>query len=137
MKTLLKRLFGIQRLEDELAGMWAELEATKLALLTERMRRRAYIDKTLEERRARFGPWKAKKDGKGFYRKVTYPNSMPSWRTESAQSLPNFLTAAGCGLPCDGFGKEIKEPDYVLEDRACRNPFYEDANDEIKAVLAH
>lgn len=88
MKTLIKRLLGIQRLEDELTGVWAELEATNLALLTERMSHRAYVEKTLDERRARFGPWKAKKDGKGFYRKITYPNSMPSWRTESAKSLP-------------------------------------------------
>lgn len=84
MKTLIKRLFGIQRLEDELTGVWAELEATNLALLTERLMRKDMMD----ARAARFGPWKAKKKGGGFYRTITYPNSAPTWRRESAASLP-------------------------------------------------
>jgi hypothetical protein len=84
MKTLIKRLFGITRLENELAGTWAELEATNLALLTERALRRDMM----KEREAQFGEWKPKKNGKGYYRRIKYPLAMPLWRTETAQSLP-------------------------------------------------
>ena len=51
MKTLLKRLLGITRLENELIGMSAELEATNMALLTERFLRR----QMMKEREAQFG----------------------------------------------------------------------------------
>lgn len=89
MKTLIKRLFGITKLENELAGTWAELEATNMALLTERYLRQ----RMMQEREAQFGEWKPKKNGKGFYRRIKYPLAMPLWRTETAQSLPPcFLT---------------------------------------------
>lgn len=94
MKTLLKRLLGIERLKNELDRVYSELEATNLSLLTERMLRH----EMMAEREAQFGDWKPKKNGKGFYRRVKYPNSMPSWRTETAESLPPH-TKGFCG--CD------------------------------------
>ena len=82
MKTLIKRLFGITRLEDE-------IKALEMRLIIETLLRH-YM---MKEREAQFGDWKPKKNGKGFYRRIKYPLAMPLWRTETAQSLPPcFLT---------------------------------------------
>lgn len=76
------------------------------------------------------GEWKVTKDGTKRYRKVATRFIATKWTTVS---MANYNGAAmsvteseaiNAGLPCDGEIKEIKEPDYVLEDRASRNPFY-------------
>ena len=82
MKTLIKRLFGITRLEDE-------IKTLEMRLIVETLLRQDMM----REREAQFGEWKPKKNGKGFYRRIKYPLAMPLWRTETAQSLPPcFLT---------------------------------------------
>ena len=85
MKTLLKRLLGIERLENELIGMSAELEATNMALIMERHQHRALRSSMAPQE----GQWKQKKDGSGWYRRIKHPMCLPGWTTESVSSIPD------------------------------------------------
>lgn len=90
MKTLIKRLFGITKLENELAGTWAELEATNLALITTRCQlaivkaeREGLRESLVKMTQAKPGPWMLNKTKTKRYRKWEYPHSRSMWRTES------------------------------------------------------
>lgn len=63
--------------EKDLARMQFRLEAAETALS-------AY--QTLSA--PQYGPWRAKKDGSGYYRRIKHPCSLPSWTTESVKTLP-------------------------------------------------
>jgi hypothetical protein len=96
MKKLIKRLFNLDKIEayeNELIGTYAELGATNLALVTERMLRRRLLD----ERVPVFGDWKPRKRG-GYYRRVKYPQQLPAWRTETSDTIPhgNLCSCGAC-----------------------------------------
>jgi hypothetical protein len=103
MKTLIKRLFGITKLENELIGTCAELEATNLALITMRHQLRALRESMAPQE----GPWKQRKDGKGWYRRIKHPLCLPGWTTESVSSLPDYDDDFA-GQPADYFREDAE-----------------------------
>jgi hypothetical protein len=80
MKTLIKRLFGITRLENEIIGAHAEIKAMADVILTTRTELDYY--KGLVEERYET-EWKITKDGKRRYRKIATKVLVNAWRTES------------------------------------------------------
>ncbi len=143
MKTLIKRLFGITKLENELIGANAEIEAQRNAiwrykwLMDQQLALTANIKAESEMLReslvnmtkAKPGPWKLTKDKTRRYRIVEYPHAWTIWRTESEeieQCIPypgmgdSDYHHVDCECPLCG-GTEIKEPDRILEDLACRS----------------
>lgn len=104
MKTLIKRLFGITRLENEIIGSHAEIEAQRLVIwrmkwlldvrtkeLAEaynlmhqaRDQREAARESLVRMTRAIPGPWKLTKDKTKRYRRWEYPHAKSMWMTES------------------------------------------------------
>lgn len=86
MIKLIKRLLGIESLEHQLMLAHEDLEELWLSLSLERTEHER-LKTTLKPI---YGEWKFRKDGLGRYRKVCYPNSMSTFRTESeGLSLPD------------------------------------------------
>jgi hypothetical protein len=80
MKTLIKRLLGITRLENEIIGSHAEIKAMADVILTTRTEL-AYYKGLVEERYET--EWKITKDGKRRYRKIATKVLVNAWHTES------------------------------------------------------
>lgn len=75
-------------MREEFLALAQENDDLMIAMHDERARTEAIRKTLLDMTRATPGPWKAKKNGKGFYRVWTYPHSASTWRTESAKSIP-------------------------------------------------
>jgi hypothetical protein len=135
MKTLIKRLFGITKLENELIGANAEIEAQRDALwrykwlmdqqlaLTAiiKAEREGLRESLVNMTKAKPGPWKLTKDKTKRYRRWEYPHAKSMWMTES-EPIEQVI-------PFDWSDDEIKEPDSYLEDRACRGSRHEEPLD--------
>jgi hypothetical protein len=97
MTTLLKKLLGITRLENELIGANAEIEAQRDALwrykwlmdqqlaLTAiiKAEREGLRESLVKMTQAKPGPWKLTKDKTRRYRRWEYPHAKSMWMTES------------------------------------------------------
>ena len=85
MKTLIKRLLGITRLENEIIGSHAEIKAMADVILTTRTEL-AYYKGLVQERYET--EWKITKDGKRRYRKIATKVLVNAWHTESEPIEP-------------------------------------------------
>jgi hypothetical protein len=94
IRNLVLRAFGLPTVQ-EIASIQREINIRRIEVAEAYNRMHDYREKWnkvredwIASRKATHGPWIAKKDGKGFYRKWRYPNCLAVYQTESIKTKP-------------------------------------------------